>query len=65
MSDSQVQISLNDISNILSIIDIVSSRGAFKGQELTSVGYIRDKLALFVEQNKPIKDLNTIEKTNE
>ena len=69
MSESNVNISLNDIVSIVSLIDIVSSRGAFKGQELTTVGTIRDKLALFVEQNKPkeeaSKDLDTVEEKNE
>ena len=58
MSDSKVNISLNDVISVVSVIDIVSSRGAFKGQELTTVGGLRDKLALFVEQNKPKEELN-------
>ena len=65
MSETNVNISLNDIVNVVSLIDIVSSRGAFKGTELTSVGTIRDKLALFIEQNKQkeesSKDLETKE----
>ena len=47
------KISYNDIKSCVSIIDIVSTRGAFKGPELSSVGQLRDKLALFVEKNKP------------
>lgn len=46
-------IGLNDIISILSIIDVVTSRGAFKGTELTTVGQIRDKLSSFVEENRP------------
>jgi len=69
MTESSVNISLNDIISVVSLIDIVSSRGAFKGAELTSVGSIRDKLALFVEQNKPkeepSKDLDTVEEKDE
>ena len=60
MSETNVNISLNDIVNVVSLIDIVSSRGAFKGQELTTVGSIRDKLSLFIEQNKP-KDVKNPE----
>ena len=52
MTDSKVSISINDIIGVVSLIDIVSSRGAFKGQELTTIGTLRDKLALFVEENK-------------
>jgi len=68
MSESSVNISFNDIISIVSLIDIVSSRGAFKGQELTTVGSIRDKLAIFIEQNKPTeepKELDTVEEKNE
>ena len=53
MTDSKTSISLNDIISVVSLIDIVSSRGAFKGQELTTIGSLRDKFALFIEQNKP------------
>jgi hypothetical protein len=55
MSDGKQQavtISMNDISNCLNIIDIVTQRGAFKGQELSSIGALRDRFALFIEQNK-------------
>ena len=50
-SNDKVNISLSDIANCINIIDIVSQRGAFKGSELTSVGTLRDKLNLFVDQN--------------
>lgn len=59
MTDTQVNITLNDIIGVISLIDVVSSRGAFKGQELTPVGTLRDKLSLFVEQNKPKEDSNS------
>ena len=52
-STETVSISINDIANCLNIIDVVSQRGAIKGPELTSVGQLRDKFALFIEQNKP------------
>ena len=66
MSDSQAQISLNDVISVVSVIDIVSSRGAFKGQELTTVGTLRDKLALFVEQNKSKEEtLDSVQEENE
>ena len=65
MSESKVTISLNDVVGVVSLIDIVSSRGAFKGQELTTVGSLRDKLALFVEQNKPKEEVkNPVENNN-
>ena len=49
----KINISINDIASCLNIIDVVSQRGAIKGSELTSVGLLRDKFALFIEQNKP------------
>ena len=66
MSNTQIQISLSDIIGVVSIIDIVSARGAFKGQELSSVGNLRDKLSLFVEQNTPKEEKpDTVETLNE
>ena len=56
MTDSKVIISINDLISVVSLIDIVSSRGAFKGQELTTIGTLRDKLALFIEENKVKED---------
>ena len=46
-------INLNDIRNILSVIDACASRGAFKGEEMQSVGALRNKVAAFVEANLP------------
>ena len=46
-------INLNDIRNILSVIDACASRGAFKGEEMQSVGALRNKVAAFVEANMP------------
>ena len=46
-------INLNDIRNILSVIDACASRGAFKGEEMQSVGALRNKVAAFVEANIP------------
>jgi hypothetical protein len=49
----QVNISLQDIYTVVSIIDICVKRGAIEGSELSTVGVIRDKFAAFIEQNKP------------
>lgn len=65
MSESNAGISLNDIVGVVSIIDIVSSRGAFKGNELTIVGTLRDKLAIFIEQNQPKEDKPDLESKKE
>jgi len=47
---------LSDIKLCLNIIDICSQRGAFKGDELSSIGQIRDKLDVIVKQNNPPED---------
>lgn len=54
MSDTdKITIQFSDIKAVVSIIDIVSERGAFKGQELTIVGALRDKLAKYILQETP------------
>ncbi len=47
-----VNITLQDIATVISIIDVCVKRGAVEGSELTVVGSIRDKFVAFVEQNK-------------
>jgi hypothetical protein len=53
-------ISLQDLQVLLQIVDLASSRGAFRGPELTQVGAIFDKLNLFLsfisEQQKAKAD---------
>jgi hypothetical protein len=46
-------ITLQDLTVVVSIIDVCSERGAFKGNELMVVGQIREKIAAFVKQNQP------------
>lgn len=41
-------ISLNDLQLLLQIVDLASSRGAFRGTELTQVGAVFDKLNAFL-----------------
>ncbi len=41
-------ISLQDLQVLLQIVDLASSRGAFRGVELTQVGAIFDKLNAFL-----------------
>ena len=41
-------IDLNDLAAVVRLIDVVTSRGAVRGDELTAVGNLRDKLAAFV-----------------
>lgn len=43
-----MQLTVNDIAAAMQIIDVVTSRGAFRGDELSQVGALRDKFAAFV-----------------
>jgi hypothetical protein len=52
----QTTITLQDLSTIVSIIDVCSERGAFKGNELMVVGQIREKVSAFVKQNQKTDD---------
>ena len=48
-----VSLNVQDIINVVKIIDVVTDRGAIKGDELSSVGAVRDKLVAFVNANAP------------
>lgn len=54
--DSSPQITVVDLQNILQVIDVAAQRGAFRGNELTSVGSVRDKLAAFLEAVAPAEE---------
>ena len=57
MSDEQQQekvaITINDVATMLQVIDVVSRRGAFQGNEMRGVGELRDKLEVYLQQNAP------------
>ena len=46
-------LSLQDISTFVQIIDICSKRGGFEGQEMEAVGGLRNRIVKFLEANKP------------
>lgn len=48
-----VQISLQDIATVVQMIDVVSRRGAFEGNEMAGVGMLRNKMEVFLRQNAP------------
>jgi len=48
-----VQISLQDIATVVQMIDVVSRRGAFEGNEMAGLGMLRNKLEAFLRQNAP------------
>ena len=51
--EQEAVITLGDISTILQIIDVVSTRGGFQGQELAGIGMLRNKLEAFLRQKGP------------
>jgi hypothetical protein len=48
-AETQAQLTLNDLSAIKSIIDVASSRGAFKPNEMVTVGQAYNKLITFLD----------------
>ena len=46
-------ITINDLASVVNLIDILTARGAFRGEELSPVGALRDKLAAHVKAAMP------------
>lgn len=46
-------ITLQDMVTMVNIIDVSAERGAYKGNELSVVGQLREKLAAFVKLHQP------------
>lgn len=46
-------VTLVDLQNILVVFDLASSRGAFRGGELTPIGQLYDKIDKFVKAATP------------
>ena len=51
--EQKVVINLNDVATVVQLIDVVSQRGGFRGDELAGIGMLRNKLEAFVRQNAP------------
>lgn len=47
--DNTQQITIADLDTIKNVIDLACTRGAFRGAELSQVGTVYDKLALFLD----------------
>lgn len=43
------ELNLNDLAAIRSILDVASSRGAFKAGEMAAVGTVYNKLSVFLD----------------
>jgi hypothetical protein len=46
-------IDINDIAAVVQLIDVCSTRGSFRGEELAMIGGLRTKLAEIVKANMP------------
>lgn len=42
-------LSLNDLVGVVQIIDLASTRGAFRGEELLAVGTVRERIATYIK----------------
>lgn len=47
-----MELTLAELSIMLGIIDVCAQRGAFKGEELATVGELRTKLATVISQQQ-------------
>lgn len=48
--ETSTQITVTDLAAFKNIIDLASSRGAFRGAELSAVGAAYEKLSAFLEE---------------
>ena len=50
---SKPTIDINDLASVVQLIDVCSTRGAFRGEELAMIGGLRTKLVEIVKANQP------------
>lgn len=58
-------ISLQDLQVLSNIVDLATQRGAFRGNELTQVGAVYDKLSTFLQQVAAAQSANNEESDGE
>ena len=51
--EEKIDLTLVDLHNILKIIELAASSGAFKAENLSAVGKQYDRIALYINQNLP------------
>jgi hypothetical protein len=49
-------LTINDLTTVVTIIDVCTSRGAFKGPEILEIGQLREKLVSVINENKPAEE---------
>jgi len=70
-NENQITITAADLALLRSLVEVASSRGAFKADELSTVGQIYDKLNAFInllieqqsEKSKDATDTKSAEST--
>jgi hypothetical protein len=63
--ENQTTITLNDLQIIVNMIDVCTKRGAFEGNELLTVGQIREKITAVIKLNTPTASEEVKEETAE
>lgn len=51
-AQDKIEITINDYKTMLGVIDIASSRGAFRANELAGVGILHNRLLTYIQQNE-------------
>ena len=55
-NNTSSQLTLADLASLHNIIEAATQRGAFKANELTSVGSVYDKLSAFLQATQKAQD---------
>ncbi len=48
----KITITLNDFKTMCGVIDVASTRGAFRGGELANIGILHNRLIQYIAQNE-------------
>lgn len=56
-------VTLTDLQNVLVVLDIASTRGAFRGPELQPVGALYDKISKFLQTVAPQQPEGDVEQS--
>lgn len=64
--ENQTQLSIADLIELKEIVDVAASRGAFRANEMTSIGQVYDKLSGFLAEHtrQPEQPPNEAEQSN-
>ena len=62
-SENSATLSVADLTQVLQVFQVVSQRGAFRADELSSVGALYDRLVTFLKSTGALKDGDATENT--